>query len=249
MKRAWPGPQRRKPSPRRRSNKTLASAVADAPRLMDRKAAQAKRRRMAGGDRRGAPPARRSSGCSRPRRRSRRCWPGLSDGSPYLWDLAAADPERLLSLLNADPDEHFGGTAGEGRKGCRRDQGRSRGDAAAAPHEGGGGAAHRAGRHRRRLAGDAGDACADRARRHRRSRGRALSAARCRGARPAQACRSGEARGWQRPHRAGDGQDGRLRAQLFERHRSDRVLRPAMRRRWRTRTTPPRSTCGSRAAW
>ena len=38
----------------------------------------------------------------------------------------------------------------------RRDHGRSRGDAAAAPHEGGGGAADRARRYRRRLAGDAG---------------------------------------------------------------------------------------------
>ena len=31
----------------------------------------------------------------------------MSDGSPYLWDLAAAEPGRLLTLLNADPDEHL----------------------------------------------------------------------------------------------------------------------------------------------
>ena len=28
----------------------------------------------------------------------------LADGSPYLWDLASADPARLAALLNADPD-------------------------------------------------------------------------------------------------------------------------------------------------
>ena len=32
---------------------------------------------------------------------------GLADGSPYLWDLASAEPERLLALLNADPDAHL----------------------------------------------------------------------------------------------------------------------------------------------
>ncbi|MGH6770795.1 MAG: bifunctional [glutamine synthetase] adenylyltransferase/[glutamine synthetase]-adenylyl-L-tyrosine phosphorylase [Xanthobacteraceae bacterium] len=32
---------------------------------------------------------------------------GLADGSPYLWDLVCADPERLLALLESDPDEHF----------------------------------------------------------------------------------------------------------------------------------------------
>jgi len=29
---------------------------------------------------------------------------GLADGSPYLWDLARADPERLVAVLDADPD-------------------------------------------------------------------------------------------------------------------------------------------------
>src|SRR5262249_38417447 len=32
---------------------------------------------------------------------------GLADGSPYLWELAAAEPARLLTLLNAKPDAHF----------------------------------------------------------------------------------------------------------------------------------------------
>src|SRR5271169_4660701 len=32
---------------------------------------------------------------------------GLADGSPYLWELAAAESKRLLALLKADPDEHL----------------------------------------------------------------------------------------------------------------------------------------------
>ena len=31
----------------------------------------------------------------------------LSESSPYLWDLASREPERLLRLLNADPDRHL----------------------------------------------------------------------------------------------------------------------------------------------
>src|SRR5712692_9502192 len=29
---------------------------------------------------------------------------GLADGSPYLWELASAEPARLLALLQSDPD-------------------------------------------------------------------------------------------------------------------------------------------------
>jgi [glutamine synthetase] adenylyltransferase / [glutamine synthetase]-adenylyl-L-tyrosine phosphorylase len=32
---------------------------------------------------------------------------GLADGSPFLWDLASADPARLLALLGAEPDAHL----------------------------------------------------------------------------------------------------------------------------------------------
>ena len=68
-------------------------------------------------------------------------------------------------------------------------------------------------------------------------------------ARQAQARRSGQARGGQRLHRARHGQDGRLRAQLFERHRPDRVLRPGRAGAGRQGRRRRRSTCGSRAAW
>ena len=32
---------------------------------------------------------------------------GLADGSPFLWELVRTDPERLLVLLQSDPDAHF----------------------------------------------------------------------------------------------------------------------------------------------
>jgi glutamate-ammonia-ligase adenylyltransferase len=32
---------------------------------------------------------------------------GISEGSPYLWDAARAEPERLAALLHCDPDSHF----------------------------------------------------------------------------------------------------------------------------------------------
>ena len=51
-------------------------------------------------------------------------------------------------------------------------------------------------------------------------------------ARPAVAARSRPAGGWLRPDRARDGQDGRGRAELFQRHRPDRVLRSRRDRRW-----------------
>ncbi len=37
----------------------------------------------------------------------RRLLESLSDSSPYLWDLASRAPERLLRLLDADPDRHL----------------------------------------------------------------------------------------------------------------------------------------------
>ena len=32
---------------------------------------------------------------------------GLADGSPYLWDLARGSPERLVALLEAEPERRF----------------------------------------------------------------------------------------------------------------------------------------------
>src|SRR6266704_4966122 len=32
---------------------------------------------------------------------------GIADGSSYLWELARADPERLLGVLNTDPESRL----------------------------------------------------------------------------------------------------------------------------------------------
>src|SRR5262245_134096 len=32
---------------------------------------------------------------------------GLADGSPHLWELVAADPARLVRVLESDPEAHF----------------------------------------------------------------------------------------------------------------------------------------------
>ena len=88
---------------------------------------------------------------------------GIAEGSPYLWELARADPARLAVLLASDPDAPLRGNPRRRRARDRRDRRRRRGDAAAAAHEGGGGAADRARRYRRRVAGDARHRRADRA--------------------------------------------------------------------------------------
>jgi [glutamine synthetase] adenylyltransferase / [glutamine synthetase]-adenylyl-L-tyrosine phosphorylase len=33
---------------------------------------------------------------------------GIADGAPYLWDLASGEPERLVAVLQADPQQHLG---------------------------------------------------------------------------------------------------------------------------------------------
>ena len=64
-------------------------------------------RRMARGARRNARPATRSRRFLRQSPESRALIAGLAGHSPYLWDLASADPERLVALLRSDPDRDF----------------------------------------------------------------------------------------------------------------------------------------------
>lgn len=40
---------------------------------------------------------------------------GIAAGSPFLWDLASRDPERLLRLLQSDPDQRFDAVTAETR--------------------------------------------------------------------------------------------------------------------------------------
>ena len=101
-----PRPAKKKAKPTAKDDKTLAIAVAEAPRLVDRKAAQG---RLAGwltdiGRSAAGKALKKLIGASP---KVEALLLGLADGSPYLWDLAAAEPERLLSLLNSNPDRHL----------------------------------------------------------------------------------------------------------------------------------------------
>src|SRR5689334_21366453 len=89
-----------------KGNRTLASAIADAPRLMDRHTAHASVGAWLAEIGRSAEgkALKRLVGAAP---KVDALLAGLSDGSPYLWDLASAEPARLLTLLNADPDEHL----------------------------------------------------------------------------------------------------------------------------------------------
>src|SRR3954453_22774790 len=99
-------PVRKKTKPLEKDEKTLAIALADAPRLMDRKAAHA---RVAAWlteiGRSAAGKALKRLITAAPKLEALLF--GLADGSPYLWDLAAAEPERLLALLNSNPVVHL----------------------------------------------------------------------------------------------------------------------------------------------
>src|SRR3989440_37349 len=99
-------PVRKKTKPSTKDEKTLALALADAPRLMNRKAAQAS---VAGWlteiGRSAAGKTLKRLVTAAPKLEALLL--GLADGSPYLWDLAAAEPERLLALLNSNPDVHL----------------------------------------------------------------------------------------------------------------------------------------------
>ena len=44
---------------------------------------------------------------------------GIAEGSPYLWDLIRADPERFLALLEADPEVRFAALLAEMEHGAR----------------------------------------------------------------------------------------------------------------------------------
>src|SRR6186997_933516 len=99
-------PAAKKPKAAAKDDKTLALAVTDAPRLTDRKAAQARFAEwLVEIGRKPAGKALKSLLAASPKLEALLL--GLADGSPYLWSLAMAEPARLLSLLNCDPEEHL----------------------------------------------------------------------------------------------------------------------------------------------
>ena len=175
----------------------------------------------------GARPARRWRACSRPQPKLEALLAGLAEGSPFLWDLAAAEPARLLALLERRSRRALRGAAGAGNVravAATEDEAeamrllrRMKAEAAlliALADIGGVWPVMRVTRALTELADTAVGAAVRFLLREAARRGRL---------KPADPTAAG---GRTRLHRARHGQDGRLRTQLFERHRSDRVLRP-----------------------
>ena len=150
---------------------------------------------------------------------------GLTEGSPYLWDLVRRSPQRLVALIEAEPVSRFTEILADARHAIAATRDEAEVMAPASRHEDGGGAVDRARRSGRRLGRSTGDRAADcPCRRGRGCRGR-LSPLRRATAGKAQRHRSGRARRELGLCRHRHGQDGRGRAQLFERYRHHRVLR------------------------
>jgi glutamate-ammonia-ligase adenylyltransferase len=88
-----------------RSGATLADRIATAPQLVDAKAARARVADWL---------ADLPSDAAKPVASLLAQYPtvntlieSLSESSPYLWELAIREPERLLRLMGADPEQHF----------------------------------------------------------------------------------------------------------------------------------------------
>src|SRR4029079_8237545 len=106
MTRAMARPAKKKAKPSAKSGQTLASAIADAPRLTDRKATHDRIVEwLSGIGRSKAGKVLKKLLVDAPKVDS--LLAVLADGSPYLWELASGDADRLLSLLCSDPDKHF----------------------------------------------------------------------------------------------------------------------------------------------
>ncbi len=90
---------------RPRNGATLADRIATAPQLVDAKAARARVAKWLTD----LPPeaAKPLAGTLAAHRTINTLIESLSESSPYLWDLASREPERLLRLLHSDPDRHL----------------------------------------------------------------------------------------------------------------------------------------------
>ena len=97
--------KRAAPSPRSRDGAPLAERIISAPKLIDAKAAGARVAEWLAGI--PAADAKRLKALHAGNPVLQTLLESLGESSPYLWDLASAEPQRLLRLLDADPDAHF----------------------------------------------------------------------------------------------------------------------------------------------
>jgi glutamate-ammonia-ligase adenylyltransferase len=113
--RAGPKAAKSKRKPAANAKQTLASAIVDAPRLIAPEAARGHVDAWLRAIGRNA--------AGRSLRQLFTAFPkletllaALAEGSPYLWELATADPTRLATLLKADPERHFAALLASTRK-------------------------------------------------------------------------------------------------------------------------------------
>ena len=88
-----------------RAGAILAARIVTAPYLVEEAAARARLDEWLAGL--AAPEAKALKGLLTAQPLLRQLLESLAESSPYLWDLASREPERLLRLLNADPDRHL----------------------------------------------------------------------------------------------------------------------------------------------
>jgi glutamate-ammonia-ligase adenylyltransferase len=93
------------PSPRSRDGAPLAQRIVSAPKLIDAKAARARVAEWLAGI--PAAEAKRLKALLAGNPVLQTLLESLGESSPYLWDLAHAEAQRLLRLLCADPDSYF----------------------------------------------------------------------------------------------------------------------------------------------
>jgi glutamate-ammonia-ligase adenylyltransferase len=97
---------KKKAKPAARPDDTLAHAIVQAPRLSAPKAARARLAEWLDDiDRGEAGTALKRLIAALPKLEA--LLAGLAEGSPYLWELATAEPKRLLAVLDADPESHL----------------------------------------------------------------------------------------------------------------------------------------------
>ncbi len=84
---------------------TLAGRIVTAPRLLDRKLAQARVAEWLAGLPAAAAKALKAVFAAHPTVNT--LMESLAESSPFLWDLASREPERLVRLMGAEPDMHL----------------------------------------------------------------------------------------------------------------------------------------------
>src|SRR5262249_7364827 len=89
---------------------TLAERISTAPRLIDAKAAHARLADWVSGLAAAEKPLR-ALFAKNPTLRT--LLQSLAESSPFLWDTVSRDPERLLRLLQTDPDRHLAASLNE----------------------------------------------------------------------------------------------------------------------------------------